>query len=126
MRPLAWLALAGICVLADAPAVLSQTPASQSPACSTLANLALPHAAITGAVMVPASIDPATAHPAYCRVSGSSHPTPDSDIRFEVWIPDHWNGRYLQVGNGGFAGVIPERGLLLGVTQGFAVAGTDD
>jgi feruloyl esterase len=130
MRPVAWLALAGVCVVVAVPAVLSQIPsqpsAPQSPVCSALANLTLPHVAITGAVMVPASIDPATAHPAYCRVSGASHPTQDSDIRFEVWIPDHWNGRYLQLGNGGFAGVIPERGLLMGVAQGFAVAGTDD
>jgi len=130
MRPFAWLALAGVCVVVAVPAVLSQIPsqpsAPQSPVCSALANLTLPHVAITGAVMVPASIDPATAHPAYCRISGASHPTQDSDIRFEVWIPDHWNGRYLQLGNGGFAGVIPERGLLMGVAQGFAVAGTDD
>jgi feruloyl esterase len=126
MKPLAWLALAGIATLVGAPAVLSQTPSPQSPNCSTLSSLTLPHAVISGAVLVPASIDPATAHPAYCRVSGSAHPTSDSDIRFEVWIPDHWNGRYLQVGNGGFAGVIPERGLQAGVAQGYAVAGTDD
>src|SRR4051812_21863349 len=107
MRLFAWLTLAGIAGLVAAPAVLSQ--AAPSPSCSGLASLALPHVAIAGAMMVPASIDPATAHPAYCRVTGAAHPTPDSDIRFEVWIPDHWNGRYLQVGNGGFAGAIPER-----------------
>ena len=126
MRLLAWLTLAGIAGLVAAPAVLSQTQAASSASCSGLASLNLPHVAIAGAMMVPASIDPATAHPAYCRVTGAAHPTPDSDIRFEVWIPDHWNGRYLQVGNGGFAGAIPERALIQGVAQGFAVAGTDD
>ncbi len=128
MKVFAWLALCGVCLLVAAPAVLSQPPSQlpASPACSSLTSLTLPHIAITGAVLVPASIDPAIAHPAYCRVSGAAHPTADSDIRFEVWIPDHWNGRYLQLGNGGFAGVIPERGLLMGVAQGFAVAGTDD
>jgi hypothetical protein len=129
MRPFAWLALASVCMLVGVSAVLSQTPSqlpAQSPRCSALSSVSLPHVVITGAMLVPASIDPATAHPAYCRVSGAAHPTSDSDIRFEVWIPDHWNGRYLQLGNGGFAGVIPERGLLMGVAQGFAVAGTDD
>lgn len=129
MRPLAWLALGGACMLIAVSAFLSQAvsqPPAPSPSCATLSGLSLSHAVITRAMLVPASIDPATAHPAYCRVSGAAHPTPDSDIHFEVWIPDHWNGRYLQLGNGGFAGAIPERALLMGVAQGFAVAGTDD
>jgi feruloyl esterase len=128
MRLLGWLSLAGIAALVAAPVVLSQTEprATPSPTCGALANLSLPHVAISAAMIVPASIDPLTAHPAYCRVSGAAHPTPDSDIRFEVWIPDHWNGRYLQLGNGGFAGTIPERLMALGMAQGYAVAGTDD
>src|SRR5690349_18874347 len=128
MRAFAWLGLGCIAALAVVPAVLSQTQprTAQPSSCGALAGLSLPHVAISGAMIVPASIDPATAHPAYCRVTGAAHPTPDSDIRFEVWIPDHWNGRYLQIGNGGFAGAIPERGLMTGLTQGFAVAGTDD
>jgi hypothetical protein len=126
MKALAWLTLAGVVTLVAAPIALSQTPAGQSPSCTGLAGLSLPHVAISGAVLVPASVGPNTAHPAYCRVMGAAHPTADSDIRFELWIPDHWNGRYLQVGNGGFAGTIPERGLVMGLAQGFAVAGTDD
>ena len=41
----------------------------------------------------------------FCRVEGAIKPTPDSDIRFEVWLPpaDKWNGKYEGVGNGGFA-----------------------
>ena len=126
MRALARLALVGIATLVAAPAVFSQTPVSPSPTCTALTNLTLPHVVISGAMTVPASIDPATAHPAYCRVMGAAHPTSDSDIRFEVWIPDHWNGRYLQLGNGGFAGTIPERIMAAGLAQGYAVAGTDD
>src|SRR5579862_3556581 len=39
--------------------------------------------------------------PAFCRVAGEIHPTPDSNIGFEVWMPmSGWNGRYLGVGNG--------------------------
>jgi feruloyl esterase len=128
MKLLAWLSLGCIAALVAAPAVLSQTETrtTQPSSCGALTNLSLPHVVIAGAMVVPASIDPATAHPGYCRVMGAAHPTPDSDIRFEVWIPDHWNGRYLQLGNGGFAGTIPERGLVMGLAQGFAVAGTDD
>src|SRR5689334_22213910 len=104
MKLFAWITLAGgfvsLAALVAAPAVLSQ-PSSQLIAprtqnCGALADLHLPHVAISGAMMVPASVDPLTGHPAYCRVKGAAHPTADSDIRFEVWIPDHWNGRYLQ------------------------------
>jgi feruloyl esterase len=93
-------------------------------ACEALAGLKLPQVTIMQAEAV-AARGPL---PAYCKILGSAHPTSDSDIRFEVAIPENgaWNGRYLQVGNGGFAGVIPERGILLGLAQGYAVAGTDD
>src|ERR1700729_3642065 len=66
--------------------------------------------------------------PSYCKVLGTAKPTSDSDIRFEVVIPEGsaWNGRYLQVGNGGFAGKIPEGSLFMGPAAGYAVAGTDD
>lgn len=65
--------------------------------------------------------------PAYCRVAGSIRPTPDSDIRFEVWLPvQNWNHRYQQVGNGGLAGSVPVDSLIVPLQQGWAVAGTDD
>jgi hypothetical protein len=88
--------------------------------CDGLANLKLPHVVISEATMA------AGATGGYCRVMGAAHPTPDSDIRFEVVIPQNWNGRYLQVGNGGFAGVIPERSMMAPLALGYAVAGTDD
>ncbi len=84
--------------------------------CTELAHLALPHAAITEA----------TDKPGYCRVLGVARPTGDSEIGFEVAIPTAWNGRYLQVGNGAFAGRIPEDDILDGMRQGYATAGTDD
>src|SRR5882724_13102399 len=98
MKRLAWIALAAVS-LAAATAAMSQSQAGKS--CTGLAVLRLPLVTITSAAMVPATT-------AYCRVRGFAVPTPDSHIGFEVWIPDNWNGRYLQVGNGGFAGVIPE------------------
>jgi len=88
MKIFAWLTLGGIAALIAAPAVLSQTR-TPSPSCGVLTSLNLPHVVLSSARLVPASIDPVTAHPASCRIMGASHPTPDSDIRFEVWIPDH-------------------------------------
>ena len=109
------------CGLIGLAAMLSVQAQPATGACADLANLKLDHITITEAVVVPAA-------PAYCKVSGSAHPTPDSDIHFAVMIPEGgaWNGRYLQLGNGGFAGVLPERGMIAAVAQGYAVAGTDD
>ena len=53
-------------------------------------------------------------------------PTADSQIGFELWLPEKWNGRYLQAGNGGFAGSINYVGLVPGVANGFAAASTND
>ena len=64
--------------------------------------------------------------PSFCRVVGTIRPTSDSAIGFELWLPDPWNGRYLQSGNGGFAGHINYDGLAPGLRDGFAVASTDD
>jgi feruloyl esterase len=36
--------------------------------------------------------------PAFCRAAGVIKPTPDSHIRFEVWMPAfNWNGKFLGV-----------------------------
>jgi feruloyl esterase len=59
-------------------------------------------------------------------VSGVLRPTPDSDIRFDVWMPaQHWNGEYQGVGNGGFAGTLNLGEVALSVQRGYASATTD-
>ena len=67
--------------------------------------------------------------PATCRVVAviSSNAKPaQSTITFEVWMPEQtWNGRFLGVGNGGFAGSIYWNMLQLGTYAGFAVANTE-
>ena len=113
MKILAWGALAALVAAMSVKAQPAATP------CAGLVNLKLPHVTITQASSFSTGA-------AYCKVLGAAHPTPDSDIRFEVVIPEQWNGRYLQVGNGGFAGVIPERAMLAPLGLGYAVAGTDD
>jgi len=114
-------------------AALAPVAASGQPvSCEGLTRLAPAHVEITEARLVPAGAVSTRTHsaslPAYCRVLGASHPTADSDIRFEVAVPagDSWNGRYLQVGNGAFAGRIPEGDMVDGLATGYAVAGTDD
>lgn len=64
--------------------------------------------------------------PAFCRVEGVLRPTPDSEIHFEVWLPEQgWNHRYLGTGNGGFAGSIGYEQMAGNLRRGFATAGQD-
>ncbi len=46
--------------------------------------------------------------PAHCRVQLDLKPSTDSLIKMELWLPpaDKWNGKFMGVGNGGFAGSI--------------------
>ena len=66
-----------------------------------------------------------TGLPAFCRVVGRIHPVPGSDIRFEVWMPSEWNGRFSGIGIGGFAGFIDYMSLGLTVKTGQAGLATD-
>jgi hypothetical protein len=81
--------------------------------CASLSGAKLPNTSVTTAQAVPAgrftppSGRPIDKLPAFCRLAGVIRPTADSDIRFEVWLPaSDWNGKFLSVGNGGFAGSI--------------------
>jgi hypothetical protein len=81
---------------------------------------------ITSGVLEIADAAPLRGLPAFCRVAGEIRPSPDSRIRFEVWLPvQGWNGRLLGVGNGGFAGSIVYSQMASYLKRGFAVAGTD-
>jgi hypothetical protein len=100
--------------------------------CENLAGAALPNTIITIAQSVPAGAfsppygGPITNVPAFCRVAGAIEPTSDSYIRFEVWMPaSGWNGKFLGVGNGGFAGSIGFGSMGVNVRRGYATAGTD-
>ncbi|HKP34849.1 MAG TPA: tannase/feruloyl esterase family alpha/beta hydrolase [Sphingomicrobium sp.] len=69
--------------------------------------------------------DQAIQVPASCRVVGVARPTRDSEIGFELWLPDGWTGRYAQLGNGGFAGNIDHPSLAAEIRRGNAAAMTD-
>jgi hypothetical protein len=103
-------------------AAFAATLAAQRP-CDSLTTLTLPHTTITAAAVVAAT---ATV-PAHCDVKATTRPSSDSEIKFELWLPPSgWNGKYQQVGNGGWAGNIPVASFAEPLKRGFAVAGTDD
>ena len=113
-----------------------QAPRAQPSAgldCSGLLHLELPAASVVSAAL---HVDPTWVLPSgrtlptprsFCRVVVSSKPTPDSDIRIEVWLPTqaHWNHRIWGVGNSTWAGYIPYRALATQLTGGYAAVGTD-
>jgi feruloyl esterase len=109
--------LAGAALALAAPAV-----AHAETACADMARTRLAHAEVTAAKLE------ATKSGQACQISVSAHPTADSDIRIEVMIPvgAAWNGKYVQVGNGGLAGRIPSPAIKARADQGYASAGTDD
>src|SRR5688500_778698 len=119
--------------------------------CESLTGLKLDKATITSAEMVPEGPAPARGGgrgrgtaanapnptppppppmiPARRRVQLVLTPSSDSLINMELWLPpaEAWNGKFMGVGNGGFAGSI--QGLTTEMPQalrlGYATAGTD-
>jgi len=100
-------------------------------ACEALNSLTLPHTSVTAQSVAAGTFTPPYGGsfdklPAFCRVAGVLKPSSDSYIRFEVWLPAaDWNGRFLGVGNGGFAGVIDYRTMAANLRRGYATAATD-
>jgi feruloyl esterase len=100
-------------------------------ACSDLITAQLPDTTITQALTYAAgaTVTGTTKAPVgLCRVAGTIKPGPGSNVHFEVWIPTDgsWNGKYQQVGNGGFAGAIQFAAVANAVSRGYAAASTDD
>ena len=138
LAPGAALVMALLCALH--PTVMHASAAQGRPArCETLAAIALPGATITKAERVeagafvapplppgpPVTVDYTTL-PAFCRVAATAAPTADSAIKFEVWLPAQgWNGKFVAVGNGGFAGMIFYFAMAEPLRRGYAVAGSD-
>ncbi|HEY1437139.1 MAG TPA: tannase/feruloyl esterase family alpha/beta hydrolase [Casimicrobiaceae bacterium] len=94
----------------------------QLPLPNTTITLAQPYAAgtvVSGTTRAPVDL---------CRVAATVKPGPQSNVHFEVWIPTDgsWNGKYQQIGNGGFAGSISAGNIANAVSRGYAAAGTDD
>jgi feruloyl esterase len=129
-----------VCALSPAALLQAQTAAIDVAACERLAaSLELPNAkvtltqAVTSRQFVPAAGPGATAPPAalaglpaFCRVTLTLIPSSDSDIKSEVWLPlAGWNGKFQQVGNGGWGGSIQYPALASALRRGYAAASTD-
>jgi len=140
--------LLGSVWLASGTAAASKEPrktAVASPgagSCAGLANLRLPSVEIITAASVaagapvpnvgfktlfgtPATAPVASGLPAFCRVAGIIRPEAGSEIRFETWLPDSWDGRLHGVGIGGFAGTLDYHTLGMAVKGGQAGVATD-
>jgi hypothetical protein len=123
-------------VLAAAWALFPAAASAQR-TCEELTSFTAPNLTITSAVSVPAgpfSLPPdfqgkmgPVDVPGFCRAAGVLKPTSDSQIKFELWMPaTTWNGKFQDIGNGGFAGQIQYRRMLDPLKQGYATASTDD
>jgi len=104
--------------------------------CESLANLRLSDTTITLAQtetaetfkpgMIEAPGPPLTNLPPFCRVAAEIRPTPDSKIKFEVWMPaSGWNGKFMGVGNGGWSGEIWYPFMGVALRRNYATASTD-
>lgn len=64
--------------------------------------------------------------PAFCRVAVTLKPSEDSNIDGEIWLPlQNWNGKFEEVGNGGWAGSITYPAMGFALRDGYATAATD-
>src|SRR5262245_61680452 len=129
--------LSTIAGAANVLAFLTFASPAAAATCESLGSLSLPNVAITQATIVDAGkfspqgpggpVMPAAAKlPSFCRIAATLTPTRDSDIKIEVWMPGQgWNGKFLGVGNGGWAGTISYPAMADALGRGYAVASTD-
>src|SRR5687768_8644841 len=128
VRFLAPVALAVVLLFGGSPAFAAT--------CESLSSMKLPGATITMAQPVAAGAFTAPGGrgggaqfsdlPAFCRVAATLTPTPESDIKIEVWLPaSGWNGKFQAVGNGGWNGNIDTNALATALRRGYAAASTD-
>lgn len=123
----------GLCILAGlAPTTVSADrggPEVTGGQCTRLRSAAHPGLEIVSATRVPSGRFAANGQgfdvPASCRLVGVIRGGRGSRIGFELWLPDDWNGRYSQLGNGGFAGNIDHASLANEIRRHNATAMTD-
>lgn len=103
-------------------------------ACEHLSSLAIPQSTVTAAQVIGAGkfSPPAGAKsgyadlPAFCRVELTLKPSSDSDIKSEVWLPmSGWNGKFQEVGNGGWNGDLQFGEMADALRRGYATSSTD-
>lgn len=100
----------------------AEVPAGTVDRCAALATMELIDFDIVSARPVPAE----DGRPAHCRVDGRI----DTEINFELLLPDDWNGRFMMGGGGGYVGAVQNSALGYGagpgaLERGYATVGTD-
>ena len=107
--------------------------------CTALTGTVIPKSAISlptsGAVVASASLVSDPRNGTYCKLTGGIKPVDASapDILFQVNLPEHWNGKTIQYGGGGFNGVLvtgeravlPDPALPMPLKQSYATFGSD-
>ena len=97
--------------------------------CAGLTAVTSEAATITSAMPIAAgtNVGGQVAPAAYCRVQGVARPSSDSEIKFEVWLPEAaaWTGRMKVNGTGGYSGATPLNRLNQDVGDGFVSAGSN-
>ena len=127
-------------LLLSSALLAAQQGPTLSQKCEALAKLNLPNVTITTAKAEAAGEFAGPRHPftgadisafykqlpAFCRIVATAHPSTDSDITIEVWMPlDKWNGKLQGLANGGFAGAINYLELGASLQHGYVATGTD-
>ena len=116
--------LAGTLLLTACATAPTPQPLAQPLACDALTRVAPESSTIGSAAMVTSAtkIGGADVDAPFCRVQGVARPSPDSEIKFEVWLPatpQAWSGRFKLNGTGGYAGSVPYARLAQDVGDGF-------
>src|SRR5260370_14613990 len=132
------LLLGGLPYVAGSPSDSGDVPAAahavDAAACTRLTMSRLPNMKITAGEAGPAGQFKAPTGaaegfadlPEFCRVAMTLTPSPDSDIKSETWLPlSGWNGKFQEVGNGGWNGFIQYAALATALRKGYATASTD-
>jgi feruloyl esterase len=125
-----------VSIVALSQACLFVVQSASAATCESLATFTPPDTTIVLAKSQPAAtftppkpVDaPGTLDklPAFCRVAVEIRPTKDSDIKFEVWMPEsNWNGKFMGIGTGGWAGEIWYASIGDALRSGYAAASTD-
>lgn len=84
-------------------------------ACESLKGFTAPDVKITAATA-------ATTPAPLCKLEGVI----GKEIKFAIWLPEAWNGKFVMGGQGGFAGSVDSQAMGLNALQrGYAIAGTD-
>ncbi|HEX4098454.1 MAG TPA: tannase/feruloyl esterase family alpha/beta hydrolase, partial [Caulobacteraceae bacterium] len=133
---------AGAAAIMGVGCLLAVASPAEAKDCGQMAGEVLPEGKITAATLVaagefqppasPFGPPPGVAAsgfkslPAFCRIQATLTPSPDSDIKVEVWLPaSGWNGKLVGIGNGVWAGSISYFQLGAPLSRGYAVAATD-